>query len=245
MIIIKLDDHGMIVKMDADSSFNELMVELEHKLQQSGRFFRNARVALTIEGRKLSDKEEVELIKLIERIGQMEIVCILEHDEIRDAESLEAVNWVLENRKLREFVRQLQEENQRYAEIKQLQNKDDGKFYKGTLRSGQVLESDGSIIVLGDVNPGGKVTSKKNIIVLGALKGYACAGTEGDENAFVAALEMLPAQIRIGDVIARSADNRKEKQMGPKIAFMQEGTIYIESISKNVLNGLSFPKKTL
>ena len=46
----------------------------------------------------------------------------------------------------------------------------DGKLYKGTLRSGQVLESETSIIILGDVNPGATVVSKGNVVVLGTLK---------------------------------------------------------------------------
>ena len=49
-------------------------------------------------------------------------------------------------------------------------------FYKGTLRSGQVFESDGSVVVLGDVNPGGKVVAKGSVIVLGSLKGNIFAG---------------------------------------------------------------------
>ena len=60
-------------------------------------------------------------------------------------------------------------------------------FYKGTLRSGQVFESDGSVVVLGDVNPGGKVVAKGSVIVLGSLKGNIFAGVDGNENAFVVA----------------------------------------------------------
>ena len=75
----------------------------------------------------------------------------------------------------------------------------DGKFYKGTLRSGQVLEAGSSIIILGDVNPGATVVSKGNVVVLGTLKGTIHAGAAGNEGAFVAALNMNPMQIRIAD----------------------------------------------
>ena len=91
-------------------------------------------------------------------------------------------------------------------EPKGLMDLQDGRFYKGTLRSGQVLESETSIIILGDVNPGARVISKGNVVVLGAMKGNAFVGAAGNESAFVAALSMDPMQIRIGDVIARSSD---------------------------------------
>ena len=58
-------------------------------------------------------------------------------------------------------------------------------------------------MVLGDVNPGGKVVAKGSVIVLGSLKGNIFAGVDGNENAFVVALEMNPMQIKIADVIAR------------------------------------------
>ena len=122
-------------------------------------------------------------------------------------------------------------------------NLQDGRFYKGTLRSGQVLESETSIIILGDVNPGARVISKGNVIVLGTLKGNIYVGAAGNENAFVAALSMEPMQIRIGDVIARCSDNgpvkKKKTEDKPKIAYVEDGNIYIEPITKEVLNDIN------
>ena len=116
-----------------------------------------------------------------------------------------------------------------------------GQFYKGTLRSGQVLESESSIIILGDVNPGARVIAKGNIVVLGALKGLVYAGANGNQDAFVVALDMIPMQIRIGDVIARSSDGppaKPAKTIDPKIAFVEDGNIYIEKLDKNSLSDI-------
>jgi septum site-determining protein MinC len=108
------------------------------------------------------------------------------------------------------------------------------------LRSGQVLESETSIIVIGDVNPGARIVSKGNIIVLGNLKGTAFAGATGNTNSFVMALEMSPVQIRIADTIARSPDKPvKDKLKETKIAFLENGNIYIEPLSKEVLNDIN------
>lgn len=234
MVMIRLDNHGMIVRMDEKSAFEKIKQELQVKLQQSIRFFRNAQIALTLQGRELSEQEELEIIEIIEQIGEMEVVCLLEHDEVKDSETMEVINLVLQNRELKAEKRKLLEEKRKRESVQE------GRFYKGTLRSGQVLESEGSIIVLGDVNPGGKIVAKRNIIVLGSLKGYAYAGTDGKEDSFVAALEMKPAQIRIGDILARSSDEVSQKQSGAKIAFLQDGMIYIETISRSLLNELPF-----
>ena len=120
-----------------------------------------------------------------------------------------------------------------------------GQFYRGTLRSGQVIESDSSIVILGDVNPGAKVVSSGNVVVLGALKGTVYAGVTGNESSFVVALEMSPMQIRIGDIIARCSDTQvksKNKKVKPetKIAFVENDNIYIETLNKEVLNDIRF-----
>ena len=67
------------------------------------------------------------------------------------------------------------------------------------------------------------------------------AGANGNEDAFVVALEMAPIQIRIGDTIARSDDNNgKPKKMGDgiMIAFVEEGNIYIEKLDKTILDDI-------
>ena len=115
------------------------------------------------------------------------------------------------------------------------------KFYKGNVRSGVVLNEDCSLIIIGDVNTGGEVFSKGNIIVLGALRGNAYAGSAGNNDCFVAALTMNPAQIRIGDIIARSSESvvsTLNEEHEPKIAIVRDNTIAIELINKSVLNDI-------
>lgn len=74
------------------------------------------------------------------------------------------------------------------------------------VRSGQVLEIEGDLLLIGDVNPGGKVTSTGNIYILGNLFGIAHAGINGDRNAFIVASYMKPTQLRIADYISRAPD---------------------------------------
>ena len=120
------------------------------------------------------------------------------------------------------------------------------QFYRGTLRSGQVISSESSVTIIGDVNPGAKIIAQGNIIILGALKGNAHAGCMGDRSCFVFALDMKPIQIQIGDLIAKSPDQAEQKQRTRRkkkqteneaqIAIAKDGNIYIEPITKNILN---------
>ena len=116
------------------------------------------------------------------------------------------------------------------------------KFYNGNVRSGVVLNEDYSLVIIGDVGTGAEVISKGNIIVLGALRGNAFAGSDGNNNCFVCALTMNPAQIRIGDIVARTSDSvilTKNEEREPKIAIVKDDTIAIEIINKTVLNNIN------
>lgn len=76
--------------------------------------------------------------------------------------------------------------------------------YRGTLRSGQIFRHAGSVMIIGDVNPGAHVVSASDIFIWGRLRGVAHAGAMGDESAQIGALEFDPIQVRIAGHIAMS-----------------------------------------
>ncbi|RYG74822.1 septum site-determining protein MinC [Lentibacillus lipolyticus] len=78
------------------------------------------------------------------------------------------------------------------------------------VRSGQVLEYVGDLLLVGDVNPGGKVITTGNIFIMGNLLGIAHAGVNGDRDAVIAASYMKPNQLRIADYISRAPDYDSE-----------------------------------
>ena len=223
-VIIKSNKYGLIVILDAELSMEKLKEEVAEKFRSSAKFFGAAQMAVCFQGRGLSLEEEMELVETISGNCQIRIVSIIDENEELEAQ----------------MQRALEEKEKKPADLMNLQ---DGRLYKGTLRSGQVLESETSVIILGDVNPGARVISKGNVIVLGTLKGNIFVGAAGNEAAFVAALSMDPMQIRIGDVIARCSDGtsvKKKKKVDntPKIAYVEDGNIYIEPITKEVLNDI-------
>lgn len=224
-VVIKSNKYGLIVVLDEAAEWEILKKEVAEKFSSSAKFFGSAQMALCFQGRKLSLEEETELVDVISASCQIQVICIVDENEITE-------------QKMKQAVEQRCQDGE--ADLMNLQ---DGRFYKGTLRSGQVLESETSIIILGDVNPGARVISKGNVIVLGSLKGNVYVGASGNESAFVAALSMDPMQIRIADIIARSSDGaaprKKKADDTPKIAFAEDGNIYIEPITKEVLNDIN------
>lgn len=81
------------------------------------------------------------------------------------------------------------------------------------VRSGQIIEVPGNLLLIGDVNPGGTVKAGGNIFIMGALKGVAHAGCYGNDQAVIAASSMKPSQLRISDSLNRAPDysNSEEK----------------------------------
>lgn len=218
-VIIKGTKSGIILVLDASLEFTELKEKIKAKFEASAAFLGDAAMALSFEGRKLSDSEQREVLDIINDTTDLNIVCVVETDERKEAIMEKSLN-------------------ERLMEL----NTNTGQFYKGNLRSGQVLEAETSIIILGDVNPGAKVVSKGNIIVLGALKGNAYAGASGNIYAFVLALDMAPVQIKIADVIARCPDHpnipEKNAVKNTQIAYLEDGSLYIEPLSREVINDI-------
>ncbi len=215
-VVIKGNKYGIIVVMDPDISFDELKEHVSEKFREASKFFDNAKMAISFEGRTLSNEEQKDILDIIGENTDMQIVCVIDND----LEKEEAFKKTLEEK------------------LMELEN-NTGQFYKGILRSGASLEFENSVVIIGDVNNGARVVSKGNIIVLGALKGNAFAGACGNTNAFVVALDMRPTQIRIADTIARSPDKPvKDAEREAKIAFLEDGNIYIEPLNKNILNDI-------
>lgn len=76
-------------------------------------------------------------------------------------------------------------------------------LHQGTLRAGDHLEVEGAVLVLGDVNPGARITATGHVLVWGQLRGVAHAGSTGDRTARIVALQLRPVQLRIADLVAR------------------------------------------
>ena len=206
-VIIKCNSYGLIIHMDPDVEYSVVYQELCDKFTEAAKFFKNATMAITFEGRKLTKAQETEIIEFISDVAKVNIVCVFDRDENTERLYQAAVEQSLDDLPRKE-----------------------GQFYRGTLKKRQVLESEKSIIVLGDVDFGATVISKGNIVVLGTIRGKVHAGASGNKRAFIVALAMKPQSLKIADVAAHRVYLRKEERPEAKFAWLDGDHIYIDPL---------------
>ncbi len=215
-VMLKGNKSGIRIILDDELSFEELLEKVTEKFQNNADFLGDNRVVVAFDGRELSDEEEAVLLHTIQENSKLQIVCVIDEDEEREA---------LYERTLQEKLMAI--------------DSNSGQFFKGNLRSGQVMEFETSIVILGDVNVGAQVVSTGNVVVLGKLNGTVYAGASGKEDAFIVATKMNPIQIRISDVIARTPDEKETPSNVPRIAYLREGAIYMDDLSRMSLTNIN------
>ena len=216
--IIKSFPNGINLILKADVTFELLLEEIGEKFEKSRPFFGNASVALSFEGRELSSEEETEIVNVIHKNSDIDVVCIMAKDSKTDLAFVKALQKV----------------------ARQIPEGEEGYFFKGSLTDDNEIDMEQSVVILGDVAAGCVVKSTGSIIVLGGLYGKAYAGTEGNVRTFVAALEMAPEKIKIGDF--KYIDNKKKSVFGGKaksqIAYVQDNKIILDKFTKEILASL-------
>lgn len=204
-VMFKGTKNGINILLQQDIPFSELKILFEKKVIESAKFFEGVKTSIAFQGRTLSQEEEASLLDIITEHTTMNITFI------RDAKKEDTTQ------KIPEGVTLPDDMQQHYIT----------KYHKGSIRSGQCLTFDGSVVVIGDVNPGGEIKASGNIIILGQLKGIAHAGCNGMTDAFVSALYMIPVQLRIADIITRFPEENKKGPKPPEFAYIEEGQIYV------------------
>ena len=92
-------------------------------------------------------------------------------------------------------------------------------YLQTTVRSGIEVRHPGTVVIWGDLNPGGIVIAAGDIIVCGCLRGIAHAGAQGNRECCIMALRMEPTQLRIADIVARAPESPPEK-VEPEVAYL-------------------------
>lgn len=217
-VVIKSFPNGIALYLNADLPFEKVLEEVGFKFADARNFFGAATMALSIEGRPVTDVEELRILETIRENSNLNIACIVERDDAVNKNYVKALAHV-------------QKKTEEGAE---------GQFFRGDLKNRETLETESSIIILGDVYPGSTVISARSIIILGGLYGKAHAGGNGRDGAFVAAFEMEPERIKIGDF--KYKPNTKQAKWGihpkirPKIAYIKNDRIVFEAFTKDLLD---------
>lgn len=221
-VIIKSFQNGIVLHLDSEIPFEELLRDIEDKFRESSTFFKDAKMALSIKGRAYSEEEEQRILNAIEENSRLRIICLIGDDEETN----------------QHFVKALQQTDSERNDS----SSSGGQFYRGTLKNGEILETEASIVILGDVYPGSAIISAKDIIVLGGLFGEAYAGGNGSPGHYVAALEMSPEKLKIGDFKYHSKEKSPKwsirAKVQPKIAYVKDEKVVIDALTKELLSEL-------
>ena len=221
-VIIKGKNDRLVIALNPKSDFLELCDILKTKILEAKNFIGNSRMAIEFSGRKLTSEEEDILIGILTENSNIVISYIF-------TEKKEKVEKKNKEKKSKDQVMAL-------SKLNPLMEEGKTHFYRGTLRSGAKIESDGSVVVIGDVNPSSIIKARGNVIVLGRLNGTVYAGLNGDDKAFVTAIYFNPIQLTIGmktktdiqkEVLDSSRVNKKDKF---RIARIKNQEIVIEEL---------------
>ena len=220
-VVMKSFQNGISIHMDAEASFSDILSEIADKFTNARAFFKDIKVALSLEGRELSTEEEKQIIQTITEHSDVQIICLIGKNE----ES---------NKGIIKALKRVETEKQEY----------DGRFHRGSLHAGQTLETEGSIVIIGNVEKGASVIASKDIIIIGSLLGEAHAGIAGGESHFISALKFDPEKCKIGDYRYYSKTKEKglftnKNKFVPQIAYIENNKIQLENITKELLENYS------
>lgn len=102
------------------------------------------------------------------------------------------------------------------------------KIYDSSIRSGNKIEYNGTVIIIGDLNAGAEVIAQDNIIVLGTIRGLAHAGANGNKEAIIVANAINAPQVRIADIVLEVEKNEEDEQIIKKRAYIKDNEIILE-----------------
>lgn len=111
------------------------------------------------------------------------------------------------------------------------------KYIKQTIRSGQVINYEGNVVIIGDCHPGSEIIAHGDITVWGVLGGIAHSGAGGNQKAKVRALKMNAIQLRIANCYSRRPDtlntvySEKTNSFTPEEARIINGEIVVFKIN--------------
>ena len=199
-ISINLKKDEVLIKIDDNAVHRKILSELSKKLKELKKMYQEEQTPIRVTGKVLTNKELEDVRKVIKREIDVEIKF--------DTPTTLGLHSIT-----RSYKRDV--------------GKSETTFHRGSLRSGQKLEVEGSVVVIGDVNSGAEVIAADNIAVIGNLRGLAHAGAKGNKDAVIAASTLDVVQIRISNIV-REIDRDEEGIRNHAFVYVDEDKIVIE-----------------
>lgn len=209
LIKIKGLRDGLLVSLD-DAPWEDQLSALISQVDSQPSFFQGARLALDVASQILHVNDLVELRDKLSERG------IFLWAVLSESPTTEHTSQLLG---LATRISKPRPEEARVHAVDDL-GEETALFLQKTLRSGMRIEFAGHVVVLGDVNPGAEVIAEGNVIIWGRLRGMVHAGSKGNKNCMVCALDLSPTQLRIAD--ETSAPMKPHSQPRPQMAKIND-----------------------
>ncbi len=173
-VSINLRTDEVVIKIDDNAKQEDVIEELDKKMKDLKKMYQDEKTPIRVTGKILTNKELEEIREIIKSKIDVEIKF--------DTPTTLGLHSITRSYK------------------KDVETSET-TFHKGSLRSGQRLEVEGSLVIIGDVNAGAEVIAADNIAVIGTLRGLAHAGAKGNKEAIIAASTLDAVQIRISNIV--------------------------------------------
>ncbi|MCI8344384.1 MAG: hypothetical protein HFJ42_00060 [Clostridia bacterium] len=194
-ISINLKKDKIIIKIKETALQQEIIEELTEKLPELKKLYKEEKTPIEIQGKVLKSKEMDEIQEIVKE--QIDVKIEFETPKALGLHSIKKT-----------FNKEIEDSKT--------------TFYRNSVRSGQKIEYEGSIVILGDVNGGAEVVAEENIVILGNLRGLAHAGAKGNKKAIIAANMIVSPQIRIANIIKENPINDDIEQTIKNYAYVDE-----------------------
>ncbi len=201
IVLVGIKNDQISVRLNEEATQEQILEAIKKKMTVIKKLCKEGKRTINVIGKVLKEKEKEEVKELIN--GEVKEEIIFEN----------------ENELGLHGIKKVYEQNVENSET---------YFFKGGIRSGQKLEFDGSIVVLGDVNSGAEVIAGDNIVVLGTLRGLAHAGAKGNMKAIIASQKIECPQLRIANVVKEIEKEEIESEETKKFASIIDEKIVLE-----------------
>ena len=137
---INMKKDEIVIRISEGAEQKEIVECLSKKIPALKKLYKTEKTPILVTGKVLKNKEINEIKKIIQ--DNIEVEVNFDSPKVL---GLHGIKKVFE---------------------KDIENSET-KFHKGNLRSGQKIEFEGSLVILGDVNAGAEVIAGENIVILG------------------------------------------------------------------------------
>ncbi len=201
-IMVSMKQENVVIKISEETSQEKILEELKKRMPGLKKLYKEEKQPILITGKILKNKEIDEIQSLINKYLDVEV-------KFESPRTL-GLHGITKTYK-------------KYIATSET------KFHRASLRSGQKVEFEGSLVIIGDVNDGAEVIASENIVVVGVLRGLAHAGAKGNKEAIITASSIESMQLRIANVVKEREKDEILSDTKKTYAYLNEkGEMVIE-----------------